>query len=185
MLNRILLFVSQRIHRVRSCGRDGLVAYRENGDQESQQGSGQKVKEIHVYMIGKVLQPAIQEEVSHGPGDQVGNEHPESELSEQKYHDGMYLCAQGLADADLLGLLFGHERGKTKQPQAGNEDGKGRENPKDLTGAELFLMHGLVVVVEEEILEGLFAKKLLPALFHLLHHVLGIGVLKAYRHVFF
>jgi len=86
------------------------------------------------------------------PGDDVSQDDPSGKLFGEKKHDTGDRGTQNLADADLLGSLFGSKRSESENPQTGDKNGDERKVTED---SPQFLF-GLVEVPDSLIKETVF-----------------------------
>ena len=122
-----LLFVFEGVRRVGPGGLEGLEADRGHGHEESTRPGQDKQPGSNARFVGVALEPFPHDEIADGPGYEVGRDHPLGEFPGEQNNDPRHRCAQDLADADLLGPLFGGERGQPEKPQAGDENGQRRK----------------------------------------------------------
>src|SRR5580692_10530456 len=98
------------------------------------------------------------------PGDEVGDQHRNRNLSQKQQHDVASAGPEYLANADLLGAAAGREGGEAKQAQAGDEYRDADENTENLTLSLILPVHHVEAVVQEIAVDGRYRRKVVPAL---------------------
>jgi hypothetical protein len=81
--------------------------------------------------------------ISHGPGDEIGDQYPNGKFAGKHQHNARHLCTQYFSDADSPGSSFGHKRGQPKKSLTGDENSQSREIAKDFSD----LAFGLVKII--------------------------------------
>ncbi len=102
-----LSLIPKGVNGVGQGGAQRVVADGDQRNDQSQQGRQQKHSGSQLHLIRKILQPAMHHQIGQRPGDQSCQGYPFEKLFGNQTDDAGNGGSQNLANADLLGLLFG------------------------------------------------------------------------------
>ena len=146
----LALFVAERVDGVGPGRFHGLVADREERDDDGQDSAEDEEPPLETDPVGECPEPPVHEIECQRPGDEVGQKDGLEELAGERKDDPPDGGAEGLVDSDFLGPALEDERSQAEKPEAGDEDCQRPEVRVDALDLLLVGIFQAEIVVDEE-----------------------------------